>query len=316
MTAVERHDAAAPPTSLWRVIDATAPPERLAMLRILTGAFTLVYLLVRLPVLVQLTERTSGFDGVGLATVLSGPVPDAVILSTIGITMVSGVAFTFGWNFRWLGPVFAVGFLALGSYRGSWGQLLHFENLVALHLIVFSLAPAADRWSLDARADRRPPAREATAYGWPVALAALVVVITYVITGIAKLRYGGIEWVTGDTLRNHVAYSAARLDLLGGDPSPFAGWTVGASWVWTPAAIFTVVVELAAPVALIGGRVRTVWVVATWMLHAGIAAMMLIVFPYPLLLVAFAPFYRVERLWTDRPSWLLRPVDQRAARAA
>jgi hypothetical protein len=52
-------------------------PSGLAMLRILTGAFTLVYLLARLPVLVQLTERTSGFDGVGLATVLSaGPVPE------------------------------------------------------------------------------------------------------------------------------------------------------------------------------------------------------------------------------------------------
>lgn len=316
MTTVASGEGAAAPTSLWRVIDATAPPERLAMLRILTGAFTLVYLLARLPVLVQLTERTSGFDGVGLAMLLSGPVPDAVILSTIGLTIVSGAAFALGWHFRWLGPVFAVGFLALGSYRGSWGQLLHFENLIALHLIVFSVAPAADRWSMDARAGRRSPRPEATAYGWPIALAALVVAITYVITGIAKLRYGGIEWITGDTLRNHVAYSAARLDLLGGDPSPFAGWTVGASWAWTPAAAFSVIVELAAPVALIGGRVRTVWVIAAWTLHAGIAAMMFIVFPYPLFLVAFAPFYRVERLWTDRPSWLLRPVDQRAARAA
>jgi hypothetical protein len=313
MTVAESSEVTAPPMRRWQVIDATAPPERLAMLRILTGAFTVVYLLVRLPVFVQLTERTAGFDGVGLAILLSGPVPDAVIISTIGITLVSGAAFTCGWRFSWFGPLFAVGFLALGSYRGSWGQLLHFENLVALHLIVIALAPAADRWSLDSRSGRRTHDSDDTAYGWPIALAALVVVITYVITGVAKLRYGGFEWITGDTLRNHVAYSAARLDLLGGDASPVAGWTVGASWAWTPAAAFTVLVELAAPVALLGGRIRTIWVIAAWTLHVGIAAAMFIVFPYPLFLVAFAPFFRIERLWTGRPSWLLRPVVQRAA---
>ena len=304
MTVVESATAPARAVPLWRVVDATAPPERLAMLRILTGLFTLVYLVVRLPVFVQLTERASGFDGVGLASILGGPLPDGVVLVAIAVTLATGVAYTLGWRFRWLGPVFAVGFLALGSYRGSWGQLLHFENLVALHLIVVSLAPAADRWSLDARAGRRPTDREATAYGWPIALAALIVVTTYVITGLAKLRYGGVEWIVGDTLRNHVAYSAARLDLLGGDASPIAGWAVRASWAWTPAAAFAVLVELAAPVALLGGRIRTAWVIAAWLLHVGIAATMLIVFPYPLFLVAFAPFYRVERLWTGRPNWL------------
>lgn len=299
-----------PAVPLWRVVDVTAPPERLAMLRILTGAFSLVYLIVRLPVFVQLTERESGFDGVGLTALLSGPVPDVVILATIALTLGAGVAYTVGWQFRRLGPVFALGFLALGSYRGSWGQLLHFENLVVLHVIVVALSPAADRWSLDARVRHRAP-RDTTAYGWPVALAALVVVITYVITGVAKLRYGGLDWIVGDTLRNHVAYSAARLDLLGGDSSPVAGWAVRANWAWTPAAALTVAVELAAPVALLGGRIRTVWVAAVWLLHLGIAATMFIVFPFPLFLVAFAPFYRVERLWTDRPRWLRRGVQAR-----
>jgi hypothetical protein len=300
------------PVPLWRVVDVTAPPERLAMLRILTGLFALAYLVVRLPVFVQLTERESGFDGVGAAALLDAPVPDAVIVATIVVTIASGAAYTLGWRFRSLGPVFAVGFLALGSYRGSWGQLLHFENLIVLHLIVVSLAPAADRWSLDARAGRRRTDREATDYGWPVALAALIVVITYVITGVAKLRAGGVEWIVGDTLRNHVAYSAARLDLLGGNASPVAGWAVRASWAWTPAAAFAVLVELAAPLALLGGRIRTTWVVAAWLLHAGIAATMLIVFPYPLFLVAFAPFYRVERMWTDRPNWLRSAAPSRS----
>ncbi len=233
-------------------------------------------------------------------------------LLSIGVTLVAGVAYTIGWQFRWLAPVFALGWLALGTYRSSWGQLLHFENLFVLHLLIVGLSPAADAWSLDARAGRRRARRDPTSYGWPIALAALVVVATYVITGLAKLRYGGFPWIVGGTLRNHVAYAAARLDLLGGDPSPLAGLGVRVAWFWRFAAPVTVLVELAAPVALLGSRVRTAWVIAVWTLHAGILAFMLIGFAYPLSLVAFAPLFRVERLWTDRPRWL-RPIEAQAS---
>ncbi len=65
-------------------------------------------------------------------------------------------------------------------------------------------------------------------------------------------------------------------------------------------------IELGAPVALLGGRIRTAWVIAAWLMHAGILAFMLVGFPYPLFGVAFAPFFRIERLWWDRPSWMRR----------
>jgi hypothetical protein len=239
-----------------------------------------------------------------VASTLTGPVPDWVLLSLIGVTFVAGLAYTVGWQYRRLAPVFAVGWLALGSYRGSWGQLLHFENLFVLHLLIVGVSPAADRWALDARVGSRRAGREPTSYGWPIALAALVVVITYLIAGVAKLRYGGPGWIAGDTLRNHVAYAAARLDLLGGDPSPLASRGVRLSWVWPFAAAATIVIELSAPIALLGGKVRTAWVIAAWLLHVGVLAFMLIGFPYPLFLVAFAPFFRIERLWTDRAAWM------------
>ena len=47
-------------------------------------------------------------------------------------------------------------------------------------------------------------------------------VVTYVLAGLAKLRIGGVDWLVGDTLRNHVAYSAVRLEVLGARPSPLA----------------------------------------------------------------------------------------------
>lgn len=292
------------------IIDAVAPPERLAMLRILIGTFALVYLLIRLPIFLQLGDRRTGFDGVGVAVLLGGPVSGLVVDATTAVTVLAGIGFVLGWRFRIVGPLFALGMLALGSYRASWGQLLHFENLMVLYVVIVALAPSADVWSLDARRyeqDRRGPAMgESTAYGWPIALASLVFVITYVIAGIAKLRYGGLDWVFGDTLRNHVAYAAARLDLLGGSPSPVAGFVVRLEWMWPFAAAATIVFELAAPVVLLGGRIRTAWVLAAWLMHFGVLVFMLIGFPMPLFLVAFAPLYRIERLWTDRPR---RPPD-------
>ena len=299
------------------IVDAVAPPERLAMFRILIGTFAFVYLLIRFPVFLQLGDRRTGFDGVGVASLLDAPVSGALVDVTVAVTALAGIGFILGWRFRIIGPLFAIGMLALGSYRGSWGQLLHFENLMVLYLLIVALAPSADAWSLDAtRREDRMEAGESAAYGWPLALASLVLVITYVITGIAKLRYGGLDWVFGDTLRNHVAYSAARLDLLGGSPSPFAGLGVRLAWMWPFAAAATIAIELAAPIALLGGRIRTVWVVAAWTMHIGILAFMLIGFPMPLFLVAFAPLYRIERLWTDRPSWTRRRSPSQPAAAA
>ncbi len=295
------------------IVDAVAPPERLAMLRILTGTFALSYLLIRFPVFLQLKDRRTGFDGVGLAAFLDEPVAESVVVAVLAVTVAAGVGFILGWRFRIVGPTFALGMLALGSYRGSWGQLLHFENLMVLYLLIVALSPASDAWSLDSRRCSRTHEAASAAYGWPIALASLVLVITYVIAGVAKLRYGGLDWVFGDTLRNHVAYAAARLDLLGGTPSPFAGWAVRNAWVWPFAAAASVVLELAAPVALLGGRIRTIWVIATWSMHLGILVFMLIVFAFPLFLVAFAPLYRIERLWLERPSWLWRQEAQEAS---
>jgi len=49
-----------------------------------------------------------------------------------------------------------------------------------------------------------------------------------------------------------------------------------------------------------------VWVVLTWTMHVAVAALMFVVFPFPLSGVAFACFYRLENL----PSTLRRHLGQ------
>ncbi len=276
----------------WLFVD--APAERLAVLRMLVGGFAVIYLAFRFPVFVSLATRRDHFEAVGPLWWLADPLPAAVVVVWMSATLLAGVAVTLGLASRVTGPCFAIGVLLATTYRSSWGQVLWLENLMVLQLLVVGFSRSADAWTIGRRSPR--PHEPSARYGWPVRLAALITVTTYVLAGVAKLRLGGLEWVWGDTLRHHIAYSAARLELFGEFSSPLARVAVDhADWV-RPFAAVSVGLELAAPVALLGGRPRTIWVVLTWSMHVAIAALMFVVFPFPLWGVAFACFYRLEKL--------------------
>jgi hypothetical protein len=236
----------------------------------------------------------------------------AILLLAVAAPLV-GVLFVAGWRYRAIGPLFATAVLVLATLDSAWGQVFHTEHLVVLHLLVLAVAPAADVLATG-RHRATPGAAVDGRYGWPVRLAAVVVVLAYVIAGLAKLRIGGLDWLDGDTLRNWVAHDNLRKAVLGDSYSPIGRHLVSHAWLFPPLAVLTVIVELGAGVALVGGRWRTAWAVAAWLFHVGVLALMAIVFPYQLSGVAFAPFFRLERLadrvgtgrWCDR-AWPTLP---------
>lgn len=282
---------------IGRWLAAPAPPERLAVFRVLLGIYCAVYLAIRLPAFLSAARLSSGFEPVGVLWFLDAPLPSALVVTLVLAAPILAVLFASGFAFRYVGPAFAIVLLVISTYRSSFGRLLYFDNLMMLHVLVLAASPAADAVRWHRTGAPQVVAKPSERYGWPLRLAALVTVVTYMLAGVAKLRLGGLEWLEGSTLRNHVAYSAARLDVLGGRPSPVAGAVMGQLWLFTPAAIATVVLELGAP-ALLYRRVRVAWVVALWCMHVAIAAAMFVVFPYPLFLLAFAPFFPLERLRT------------------
>jgi hypothetical protein len=135
-----------------------------------------------------------------------------------------------------------------------------------------------------------------------VRLAAVVVVLAYVLAGIAKLRLGGLAWLDGDTLRHLVAHDNLRKALLGDAHSPIGTRLVAHAWVFPPLAALTLAVELGAGVALAGGRWRTAWVASAWLFHVGVLALMAVLFPYQLSGVAFAAFFPLERIVDRGPA--------------
>jgi hypothetical protein len=281
-----------------------APARRLAAFRLLSGGFAVGYLVVRLPYFLDTTRLpASHWDPPGPLAWLDHPPPTGLAQVLLVATIAVGVAAVAGWRYRVTGPTFALLLLAALTYRNAWGHLFHNDNLLALHWLVLGLAPAGDAWSLDARRRRRgaasepEPPEEHTRYGWPLQVAAVVTVCTYVVTGVAKVRYGGGTWLHGDTLLHQIAFDNARKKVLGAPYSPLASVVAGHPWLFRPMGPITVAVELGAPIALLGRRWAAWWSGAAWILHVGILAVMAIGFAYPLSLVAFAPLLRCERVF-------------------
>jgi hypothetical protein len=291
-----------------------APPRRLALLRILVGAFATLYLVARYPHLVSFGDFPADrFSPVGPVGLLDEPLAAGAVTGLVLAAIAAGVAFTSGWRYRITGPAFALLFLWVTTYRNSWGTVLHTENLVALQVLVIGLVRAADAFSLDARrlgAERA----ESWRYGWPIRLVTVVTVATYFVSGWAKIRFGGAEWLFGDTLRHQIAYDNLRKLLLGDYYSPFGGWLTQFGWLFPPMAIGSAVVELGAPLALLNGRWGRWWAGAAWSFHLAIMVVMAIVFAYQLSFIAFAAFFRLEVgwAWLRKRSW--HPMSQRPTR--
>jgi hypothetical protein len=297
-----------------RRVFAAVPATRLAALRILVGSFSTIYLLARSVHLTTYRGGVKAFEPVGVVNLLSEPLPAALVIVIYALCVVFSLCATLGYRYRVSGPLWGLGLLWVLCYRNSWGMLFHTENLLVLYALVLMFAPAADAWSMDAR-NREAASKADTRYAWPVRTLGAILVTTYVVAGVAKLRAVGLNWIDGEQLRSHIAFDALRKIELGSVHSPLGvalvrhpGWLVPFSWL-------SLVLELGAPLALFGKRLAWIWTLLAWAFHAGVLATMAIFFPFPLLGVAFAPLFAVEVLFERAliPAWARVWTKPRAA---
>jgi hypothetical protein len=274
---------------------AQAPAERVAWLRILIGGYALGYVCSRFGALTNVTRlHASEFAPVGPTRLLDAPLPAPWVFVCVLAAIVLGAAFTLGLHFRYTGPAFAALLLWVTAYRNSWGMKFHVENLMTLHVVLLAGSRAADDLSLDAwRAPRERLAHGR--YGWVVRAMGIVTATTYVLAGLAKLKLAGAAWLHGDFLRAELAHDNLRKIELGSLHSPLGAWLVTYSWPFGALAKLTLLLELGAPLALFGGRIALGWSALAWSFHLGVAALMVIIFPYQLSALAFLPFFPLER---------------------
>lgn len=191
---------------------------------------------------------------------------------------------------RWAGVLVALGYLQWMVVAFSYGKVDH--DRVAF-LVLLAVLPTVGRAALG---DRTP----SQAAGWALRAVVLAVVATYVLSALAKLRFGGLGWVDGATL--------TRAVLRRG--TPLATPLLDHAWVLQAFQHILLVVELTvAPLLLVRWRSeRTSWWLAAGFLgfHLMTYAMLTIVFlPHCVALLALLP---LERWVPDR-----RPAPARAA---
>ena len=273
---------------------APAPAERLAAVRILIGVYALFWVGGRIGETYAVAKLgSSHWKPIGVTRLLDAPLPPDVALAIAIGTCGALLMFLLGAFYRYTAPLAALGLLWTLTYRNSFGMVFHTENLLVLHVIALACAPAADRWSIDAR--RAMPPEPQAGYGWILKLLAVITALTYVLAGIAKLRVAGLAWLDGEQLRNQIAVDNLRKALLGDAIAPLATPFLDHPSAFTVFSVMTIALELSAPIVLVHPRVARLWALWAWGFHLGVVLLMNIWFPYPLYGVAFLPLLRAER---------------------
>ena len=283
-----------------------APANRLGLVRIVIGGYTLWYLRQQRGKFARLAASPGElFAPVGAARVLNSPLPAPVAARLVDATVVSSVLFTLGFKHRLVGPVHAALLAWTLSYRNSWSMIFHSENTLVWHTLVLGAARAADGVSLDALWAGAPAPGLWRRYGWPLQVMQTASAVTYLLSGVAKVAGpAGWGWARGNQMRRQVAIDRIYKDLFGSS----RGATLSQALYPRPAlftafAVATLILELGAPAALAHPKLARAWAGSAFGMHWGIRAIMGIRFRYQLSGASFAPWLALERIlppWTRR----------------
>lgn len=276
---------------------APVPRRRYDLVRMATFGYAVAWLVVRFLYIDDVARLPSvRFEPIGVLAPFDSPPARWLVLVVWAASVIACALAATGRFVRVAAPVGAVGVWIIATLTSSFGQVFHTEHLLVIHLGVLGVAALVER-------PRSKPS------GWPLNLMMAVVVVTYVEAGIAKLRWSGPEWLTGDVLRHWVAVDNLRKWQVDDLYSPIGGWLAGVAWIWFPIALITLAVELGAPIALLANRVRYAWIGMAWAFHVGIFVLMAISFPYQLVGVAYAAFLPLdawEQALRERSRWGVR----------
>jgi hypothetical protein len=162
--------------------------------------------------------------------------------------------------------------LFLNLMLNATGKVIHNDVLLTLCLLPLVAAPrAASRaWTLTvpgAAPSATPSSgRVREAYGWPIRTAMVLVALAYLVVGLQKLRYSGLDWIATDNLR-WVLYASSDSQA---DPNQLALFVADRAWLAHILAAGTMTVEVGFILCLPFAKLRWLFVPGAVSLHLGI----------------------------------------------
>jgi hypothetical protein len=263
---------------MMRWLFAPVPLGRVAAFR------TLVYLFVPVDLLLTTNWVFQHKDVPGdlyvpllVGRLLPLPVPTyGLIVGILVALLAASLVAATGRAPRLLGTAVAVLYLEWMIIAMSYGKVDHdrFGFLVALAVLP---TVGAARWG-----DRTLSERA----GWALRVTQLAVIATYFLASWAKLRFGGLDWLTGATLTRAVLRRGTEL----------ADWVLAYPALLTGFQFFIVAFELASPVVFfLAYRWRLRIIGAFYAFHVmTYAAIMISFLPHCVAMASFLPLERVR----------------------
>jgi hypothetical protein len=212
-----------------------AKAESLAAIRILACLVMLGYVLAsdlpstsRLPreLIVPMGSLSLLGQIPGFSWFLSNDPALGIFQVATGLLLLLGAL---GWRARITMPLAAFATLV---YIGIFWQYTYFfhQCLIGIYvMLVLSVVPCADAWSLDSEAGRTN-LKSAQVYGWSRYLCWIVVAVPYFLAGLSKIRASGMSWWWPDNLRGKIFRDTLSDGLL--------NWDIGLLLVDAPNALF------------------------------------------------------------------------------
>jgi hypothetical protein len=165
----------------------------------------------------------------------------------------------------------------LGAYLlglpHNFGQTYHFDAVLVIAMCVLACSRAADACSVDAWLLDDPAPEPSGEYTWPIRTIWVAVSLVFFAAGLAKLRYGHLEWITSGNMS--ILLTRALYHVSDADPLTSAGlWIAAHHWLASVIAAAAVATEVAFPAALFSRRARLVLVPAAIAMLIGIRVLM------------------------------------------
>lgn len=171
---------------------------------------------------------------------------------------------------------FALGLYLLGLAQ-NFGEVHPQDAVLVFVFLIMAFSRCGDSWSIDhlrRKAPRDSDGFKETAaldgeYTWPVRMIWVLISLIFFASGLAKMRYSGLVWITSDNMALSLIWH--QYHNSGADPLTSWGFNLGRS-AWLPQllAAGTVILELGYPIALFSRAARWFFVPGSVLMLLGI----------------------------------------------